>query len=62
MPRPSKKQAASRKNWDSALESIKTGTKRALEILTPRKKKREVGKEKENAIEDTPNNAPNEEW
>ncbi|KAJ7845886.1 hypothetical protein B0H13DRAFT_2363431 [Mycena leptocephala] len=51
MPRPSKKQAAARKNWDSTLESIKTGTKQALEILTTREKKRKLGKEKENARE-----------
>ncbi|KAJ7431497.1 hypothetical protein B0H11DRAFT_1941573, partial [Mycena galericulata] len=42
MPRPSKKQAAARNSWDKAVVSIKAGTKRALEILTPRKKKRKI--------------------
>ncbi|KAJ7886305.1 hypothetical protein B0H13DRAFT_2535256 [Mycena leptocephala] len=49
MPRLSKKKSAARKNWDAAVNSIRTGTKRALEILTPRKKKRRIGDDKENA-------------
>jgi hypothetical protein len=48
MPRPSKKEAAAQKNWQSAVQSIKAGTKRALEIITPRKKKRKIVAEKEN--------------
>ncbi|KAJ7729447.1 hypothetical protein B0H16DRAFT_1470017 [Mycena metata] len=47
MPRLSKKRSASQNNWTKAVGSIKAGTKRALAILTPRKKKRktDVGKE-----------------
>lgn len=48
MPRPSKKKQAARNNWGSALGSIKAGTKRALKILTPRKKKRRIDDGKEN--------------
>ncbi|KAJ7754820.1 hypothetical protein B0H16DRAFT_1458856 [Mycena metata] len=51
MPRPSKKSAAARNNWDKALGSIKAGTKRALSILTPRKKNRKIETEKENETE-----------
>ncbi|KAJ7934097.1 hypothetical protein B0H13DRAFT_2306119 [Mycena leptocephala] len=48
MPRPSKKKAAAQNNWQSAVAFIKTGTKRALAILTPRKKKRKIAVDKEN--------------
>ncbi|KAJ7691931.1 hypothetical protein B0H17DRAFT_1133457 [Mycena rosella] len=40
MPKPSGKAAASRKNWMGAVNAVKAGTKRVLEALSPREKKR----------------------
>ncbi|KAJ7110999.1 hypothetical protein C8R44DRAFT_742773 [Mycena epipterygia] len=55
MPRLSRKAAASRKNWMGAVDVVKAGTKRALEILTPRKKKRKTAIETETDAESIPN-------
>ncbi|KAF8217588.1 hypothetical protein K438DRAFT_1746890 [Mycena galopus ATCC 62051] len=55
MPQVSKKKAASRANWGQAVDTIKTGAKRALAILTPHKKKRKIQTDKENEVERSPN-------
>ncbi|KAJ7445373.1 hypothetical protein B0H11DRAFT_2249507 [Mycena galericulata] len=49
MPAVSKRKAASRQSWDTAMSSIKTGAKKVIQIITPRKKKRrKIEMEKEN--------------
>ncbi|KAJ6524969.1 hypothetical protein B0H19DRAFT_1276328 [Mycena capillaripes] len=57
MPGVSKKKKAARRNWAGAVNSIKSGTKRALAILTPRKKRRRIGTDKENDAEIISNDA-----
>ncbi|KAJ7767518.1 hypothetical protein DFH07DRAFT_769612 [Mycena maculata] len=49
MPAVSKRKAASRQSWDTVMSSIKTGAKKVIQIITPRKKKRrKIEMEKEN--------------
>ncbi|KAJ6483127.1 hypothetical protein C8R45DRAFT_1148855 [Mycena sanguinolenta] len=52
--------AAARNNWKAAVDTIKSGTKCALEILTPPKKKRKIAVEKENGY--SPANAETQPW
>ncbi|KAJ7455630.1 hypothetical protein B0H11DRAFT_2322407 [Mycena galericulata] len=49
MPAVSKRKAASRQSCDTAMSSTKTGAKKVIQIITPRKKKRrKIEMEKEN--------------
>ncbi|KAJ7765903.1 hypothetical protein DFH07DRAFT_955567 [Mycena maculata] len=51
MPAVSKRKDASRQSWDAAMGSIKTGAKKVIKIITPRKKRRKIETEKENDVD-----------